>query len=136
MFKKICLLVLLFLFFHPNTSEARKPIYGTGHIGGIYYKTNTGKEYARLIVGGDIGIDFLRAGIRLLPLDWVDIYAKIGSDSFWIYGGNSISLSEVSRKGRKFVGIEFAFIQFSLIVEYAEHNYTEDNFGIGIIFSF
>ncbi len=134
--KRIYLLTFALIFTLISLSEARKPIYGVGHIGAIYYRTTTDKEYVRLIIGGDIGIDFLRAGVRLLPLDWVDIYAKIGSDSFWIYGGSSVSLGEISDKRRRFVGIEFAFVQFSVIVEYAEHSPAEDNFGFGITFSF
>ncbi len=136
MSKKIYLLTLAFISTLISLSEARKPIYGVGHIGAIYYRTTTDKEYVRFIIGGDIGIDFLRAGVRLLPLDWVDIYAKIGSDSFWIYGGSSVSLGERSDKRRRFVGIEFAFVQFSVIVEYAENSPAEDNFGFGITFSF
>ncbi len=135
MLKLVSILFILILSIL-NIAEARKPVYGQAHVGGIYYRTPAGKEYARLILGGDIGIDFLRVGVRILPLDWVDVYAKLGSDSFWIYGGRSISLFDSEGGRRGFIGIEFSFIQFSLIFEYAEHNYTEDNFGAGIIFYF
>ncbi len=133
---KLISLLFIIIFLITDSVKARKPVYGQGHVGGIYYRTPQGKEYAKFILGGDIGINFLRAGIRLLPFDWVDVYAKLGSDSFWIYGGRSISLSESMNERRSFVGIEFSFIQFSLIFEYAEHNYAEDNFGAGIIFHF
>ncbi len=124
--------ILLFLGF----SEAKKPLYGQGYLGGIYYRTPQAKEYVRLILGGDIGVDFIRAGIRLLPFDWIDVYAKLGSDSFWIYGGKSLSFYELTKGSRSFIGVEFAFIQFSLIFEYAEHYTKESNFGAGILFYF